>query len=587
MGDVKSSFLCPPGSIFNQKYLVCDWWYDFECEHASDLFSFKDTLNREQLESNFNNNNNERDEEFYTNSQLTSSRQESSSFAYQENNSVNDAQDLSLAGTGEGGLGYSRKSNRQYEKTDNSQQNTRVPNQIDHRNTNSTRQLSKISNSHTNNKNDDFRYQTSKNSNNEGNYHQNDNSRNYQQNLNNERNRQIKNENYQSENTNYNNNYQNNNENYNRNYQSRNDNYQNINENIKRKENENYNQNYQNENNRNYQNINENAKQNYQTTKENKNEFINQNSNENRDKLPDLIPRGFAVNYGKNTNFKNQISPNNQQDNFFITTPSVINYLRKDESNIQQENYNIPYQSTENSKNHHHHQDNENNDETIFTIDEEDAFDRQRQLEVDNTILNKKLNFENTDEFNFDYDSESRILSSERPPNNNNNDNNNYYYNYYKDNTNSHFSSLNSKIGENLTKQYNDDRIENSDDFNNGPNSHYRKPDNNLRPPNFSTVNSNLKESANKETAHYSDIIPNSKDNGFFLSSTTGSRSFNQINNEFTTTVRDNSRLKNEKSDLQQNNENHQQNAYDYNAQSHYQTSSNYENSNQSQAKEY
>lgn len=31
----RNSFLCPVGTIFNQKYLVCDWWYNVDCEGSS------------------------------------------------------------------------------------------------------------------------------------------------------------------------------------------------------------------------------------------------------------------------------------------------------------------------------------------------------------------------------------------------------------------------------------------------------------------------------------------------------------------------------------------------------------------------
>ena len=30
----RDSFLCPNGTVFNQKYFVCDWWYNFKCEDA-------------------------------------------------------------------------------------------------------------------------------------------------------------------------------------------------------------------------------------------------------------------------------------------------------------------------------------------------------------------------------------------------------------------------------------------------------------------------------------------------------------------------------------------------------------------------
>ncbi|XP_066977897.1 serine-rich adhesin for platelets-like isoform X2 [Macrobrachium rosenbergii] len=35
----KFSFLCPNGTIFNQQYLVCVWWYDFDCGQAPSLYS--------------------------------------------------------------------------------------------------------------------------------------------------------------------------------------------------------------------------------------------------------------------------------------------------------------------------------------------------------------------------------------------------------------------------------------------------------------------------------------------------------------------------------------------------------------------
>ncbi|CAL4188532.1 unnamed protein product, partial [Meganyctiphanes norvegica] len=32
------SFLCPNGTIFNQQYFVCDWWYNFDCATAEDFY---------------------------------------------------------------------------------------------------------------------------------------------------------------------------------------------------------------------------------------------------------------------------------------------------------------------------------------------------------------------------------------------------------------------------------------------------------------------------------------------------------------------------------------------------------------------
>lgn len=37
-GGHKDSFLCPNGSIFNQKYSVCDWWYSFDCDTTQEEF---------------------------------------------------------------------------------------------------------------------------------------------------------------------------------------------------------------------------------------------------------------------------------------------------------------------------------------------------------------------------------------------------------------------------------------------------------------------------------------------------------------------------------------------------------------------
>lgn len=34
-----ASFICPIGTIFHQRYFVCVWWYDFDCESAQRLYS--------------------------------------------------------------------------------------------------------------------------------------------------------------------------------------------------------------------------------------------------------------------------------------------------------------------------------------------------------------------------------------------------------------------------------------------------------------------------------------------------------------------------------------------------------------------
>ncbi|KAK6996828.1 hypothetical protein SK128_019857, partial [Halocaridina rubra] len=37
-GNRQDAFLCPNGSIFNQQYFVCDWWFNFDCSSAEQFF---------------------------------------------------------------------------------------------------------------------------------------------------------------------------------------------------------------------------------------------------------------------------------------------------------------------------------------------------------------------------------------------------------------------------------------------------------------------------------------------------------------------------------------------------------------------
>merc|ERR1719277_1252120 len=41
-GLSKYSFLCPNGTIFNQNYFICDWWFNFDCAEAEGLYSLND-----------------------------------------------------------------------------------------------------------------------------------------------------------------------------------------------------------------------------------------------------------------------------------------------------------------------------------------------------------------------------------------------------------------------------------------------------------------------------------------------------------------------------------------------------------------
>merc|ERR1711988_466302 len=36
---VKYSFLCPNGTLFNQQYFICDWWFNVDCSQAENFYS--------------------------------------------------------------------------------------------------------------------------------------------------------------------------------------------------------------------------------------------------------------------------------------------------------------------------------------------------------------------------------------------------------------------------------------------------------------------------------------------------------------------------------------------------------------------
>ncbi|KAF2353736.1 Chitin binding domain [Trinorchestia longiramus] len=38
------SFLCPNGTVFNQQYFVCDWWYNFSCDSAASFFGLNEFI---------------------------------------------------------------------------------------------------------------------------------------------------------------------------------------------------------------------------------------------------------------------------------------------------------------------------------------------------------------------------------------------------------------------------------------------------------------------------------------------------------------------------------------------------------------
>ena len=45
---IKYSFLCPNGSLFNQEYFVCDWWFNVDCSLAEDFYSLNDEIAAER-----------------------------------------------------------------------------------------------------------------------------------------------------------------------------------------------------------------------------------------------------------------------------------------------------------------------------------------------------------------------------------------------------------------------------------------------------------------------------------------------------------------------------------------------------------
>ncbi|MFN9941090.1 MAG: chitin binding peritrophin-A domain-containing protein, partial [bacterium] len=47
-GLAKYSFLCPNGTIFNQNYFICDWWFNFDCSEAEGLYSKNEEIAAER-----------------------------------------------------------------------------------------------------------------------------------------------------------------------------------------------------------------------------------------------------------------------------------------------------------------------------------------------------------------------------------------------------------------------------------------------------------------------------------------------------------------------------------------------------------
>ena len=54
----KYSFLCPHGTIFNQNYLTCDFWFNSDCSQAESLYGINDQIQsqREDIDNRQNTN---------------------------------------------------------------------------------------------------------------------------------------------------------------------------------------------------------------------------------------------------------------------------------------------------------------------------------------------------------------------------------------------------------------------------------------------------------------------------------------------------------------------------------------------------
>merc|ERR1712173_341495 len=48
-GDLtKYSLLCPNGTMFNQEYFICDWWFNVDCSLAESFYSTNEEIAAEQ-----------------------------------------------------------------------------------------------------------------------------------------------------------------------------------------------------------------------------------------------------------------------------------------------------------------------------------------------------------------------------------------------------------------------------------------------------------------------------------------------------------------------------------------------------------
>merc|ERR1712025_197759 len=47
-GLTKYSLLCPNGTLFNQQYFICDWWFNVDCSLSESFYSLNEDIAAEQ-----------------------------------------------------------------------------------------------------------------------------------------------------------------------------------------------------------------------------------------------------------------------------------------------------------------------------------------------------------------------------------------------------------------------------------------------------------------------------------------------------------------------------------------------------------
>ena len=47
-----ASFLCPNGTLFNQEYFICDWWFNVDCTIAEEFYGLNDDVYAASEEAN-------------------------------------------------------------------------------------------------------------------------------------------------------------------------------------------------------------------------------------------------------------------------------------------------------------------------------------------------------------------------------------------------------------------------------------------------------------------------------------------------------------------------------------------------------